>query len=211
MKKKILVTAGNTLSPIDKVRVVTNIFSGETGCTIALQLAKKGFKVHLLVADVRLRLKNYKHKNITIQKAPLFDDFEKALKKALKTKKYKAVIMAAAVSDFRIKKVHKSKIKSGKKQTLTFYPTPKLVDLVRKISPKTILIKFKLESKKKNLIKTALKSKKESKANLIIANTPPKKNKHTFYIIKSKKKIKKISGKKKLAKTLSSIFKKELK
>jgi phosphopantothenate-cysteine ligase/phosphopantothenoylcysteine decarboxylase/phosphopantothenate--cysteine ligase len=36
----ILVTAGNTQTPIDKVRCLTNIFSGETGARIAIEAAR---------------------------------------------------------------------------------------------------------------------------------------------------------------------------
>ena len=34
-RMKILVTAGNTQTPIDRVRSITNIFSGRTGARIA--------------------------------------------------------------------------------------------------------------------------------------------------------------------------------
>ena len=37
---KVLVTAGATMSPIDKVRAITNIFKGRTGTAIAKYFAK---------------------------------------------------------------------------------------------------------------------------------------------------------------------------
>src|SRR5262249_54023479 len=44
----ILVTAGNTLVPIDKVRCITNIFTGKTGAAIALHAHGRGHAVTLL-------------------------------------------------------------------------------------------------------------------------------------------------------------------
>ncbi|GIW80734.1 MAG: hypothetical protein KatS3mg105_2541 [Gemmatales bacterium] len=34
---KILITAGNTLAPVDRVRCLTNIFTGRTGALVALE------------------------------------------------------------------------------------------------------------------------------------------------------------------------------
>ena len=46
----ILVTAGNTLVPIDRVRGITNIFTGRTGTRIALQAHERGHHVTLLTS-----------------------------------------------------------------------------------------------------------------------------------------------------------------
>jgi phosphopantothenoylcysteine synthetase/decarboxylase len=46
----ILVTAGNTLVPIDKVRAITNIFTGRTGAAIALHAHERGHAVTLLTS-----------------------------------------------------------------------------------------------------------------------------------------------------------------
>jgi phosphopantothenoylcysteine synthetase/decarboxylase len=47
----ILVTAGNTLVPIDRVRVLTNIFTGRTGASIALHAWERGHTVTLLTSQ----------------------------------------------------------------------------------------------------------------------------------------------------------------
>ena len=47
---KILVTAGNTQTPIDRVRCITNIFSGKTGAQIALEAHRHGHSVVLLTS-----------------------------------------------------------------------------------------------------------------------------------------------------------------
>jgi phosphopantothenoylcysteine synthetase/decarboxylase len=46
----LLVTAGNTLAPIDQVRCITNIFTGRTGAAIALCAHQRGHDVTLLTS-----------------------------------------------------------------------------------------------------------------------------------------------------------------
>src|SRR3984893_11510141 len=55
----VLVTAGNTLVPIDRVRCLTNIFTGRTGAAIALAAHARGHTVILLTShpEAALELK----------------------------------------------------------------------------------------------------------------------------------------------------------
>ena len=48
----ILVTAGNTQTQIDRVRCITNIFSGRTGARVAAEADSRGHTVTLLTYDV---------------------------------------------------------------------------------------------------------------------------------------------------------------
>ena len=47
---RILVTAGNTQTPIDQVRCITNIFTGRTGTQIALAAHRHGHSVCLVTS-----------------------------------------------------------------------------------------------------------------------------------------------------------------
>ena len=47
--KNILITAGSTWVAIDKVRVLTNIFGGRTGCMIAEEAVSRNHNVTLLI------------------------------------------------------------------------------------------------------------------------------------------------------------------
>ena len=38
----LLITAGNTQTPIDRVRCITNIFTGRTGAQVALEAHRRG-------------------------------------------------------------------------------------------------------------------------------------------------------------------------
>ena len=51
--KKILVTAGPTWVAIDRVRVITSIFGGRLGVTIAREAARRGASVVLLLGPGR--------------------------------------------------------------------------------------------------------------------------------------------------------------
>src|SRR3954464_3024803 len=46
----LLVTAGNTLTLIDRVRCITNVFTGRTGAAIALHAHRRGHAVTLLTS-----------------------------------------------------------------------------------------------------------------------------------------------------------------
>ena len=46
----ILVTAGNTQARIDKVRCLTNIFTGRTGASIAVAAHQRGHRVTLFTS-----------------------------------------------------------------------------------------------------------------------------------------------------------------
>lgn len=210
--KNILITAGNTWSPIDDVRVITNIFSGETGLNIAKQCAKKGFKVTLILADLRSDIKLYFHKNIKIIRAITFNELYETLKTEIKNKKYNYLIQAASISDFKVKQEVKGKIKSGFNMKLRLIPTKKIVNKIKKWDSEIKLIKFKLEaeSSRKQLIQIAIKSKKESNADLVIANNLPQpRGKHSFIIIKSRYEYVEVTGKKELAKKITKICKKK--
>ncbi|HVL11743.1 MAG TPA: phosphopantothenoylcysteine decarboxylase, partial [Gemmata sp.] len=50
MGMNVLVTAGNTQTPVDRVRCITNIFSGRTGGQIAARAYDRGHAVTLLTS-----------------------------------------------------------------------------------------------------------------------------------------------------------------
>ncbi len=99
----ILVTAGNTRVLIDQVRCLTNIFTGRTGASIAVEAHGRGHRVTLLtshpdtvaqigglLADARWRLETY----------ATFADLHQAMERHIGGEAYDAVIHRAAVSDY---------------------------------------------------------------------------------------------------------------
>ncbi len=136
--KKILITAGPSWVPIDRVRVISNIATGETGIILAERLLKEGARVTLLLGpqgtcclDKRIKLRAYR----------FFDELKGLLSGELKLKKYDMVIHTAAVSDYRPLKQYSGKVKSGIKHwRLDLVPTEKIIDMIKKILELYILI-----------------------------------------------------------------------
>ena len=100
----ILVTAGNTQSPIDRVRVLTNVFTGRTGAAIALAACARGHRVTLAtshpetVADP-LAPVAWRELGKTIEYRT-FDDLQTVMAELIPKGRFDAVIHAAAVSDY---------------------------------------------------------------------------------------------------------------
>ena len=109
----ILVTAGNTQVPIDRVRCITSIFSGRTGANLALHAYRRGHRVTLLtshpevVADLATAAgmpapsttgDNPRWRCLFFQ---TFDQLEKLLEANIAHARQDAIIASAAVSDFR--------------------------------------------------------------------------------------------------------------
>jgi len=184
--KRILITAGPTWVPIDRVRVISNIATGQTGILLAGKLAKLGAKITLLLGPTeaccisnKIRLIRFKY----------FKELERLIKRELGTKKYDALIHSAAVSDYRPKISYKDKVKSGILEwNLKLKSTPKIIDCIKKINPCIFLVGFKFEpaAKKEALIKKAKALMKRANADLVVANTVTK-NKYKAYILNQKK------------------------
>jgi phosphopantothenoylcysteine synthetase/decarboxylase len=102
----ILITAGNTVTPIDRVRAITNIFTGRTGTAIALQAHQRGHGVTLLTshAEAVAELNDAKQElkeRWSIQRYRTFADLGDAFYDFVRRPGLDAVIHSAAVSDYR--------------------------------------------------------------------------------------------------------------
>ncbi len=108
-RKKVIVTAGGTQEPLDPVRVLTNHSSGKQGYALAQAALDAGADVTLISAPTSMTPPEGV-KTISIQTA---EEMHTAMLKEIK--QTDAVIMAAAVADFRptSKKAEKIK-KEGK-------------------------------------------------------------------------------------------------
>lgn len=98
---KIVVTAGNTLVPIDRVRCITNIFTGRTGAQIALQARASGHDVTLLTSHPEvLDELNRSDEQLQVQRYRTFEDLQTILQHAIQQTNVDALIHCAAVSDY---------------------------------------------------------------------------------------------------------------
>lgn len=180
--KRILITAGPTWVPIDKVRVISNIATGETGILLAEKFCRLGAKVTLLLGPAETCCLN---KKIKLLRFRFFDQLKNLLKRELAAKKYVLVIHSAAVSDYRMQRPSAGKVKSGLKSwQIKLVPSEKLIRLVKKIDPRIFLVGFKFEPQatKNKLIQRARRLLLDSRADLVVANSI-KNNKYETYII----------------------------
>lgn len=92
----------------------------------------------------------------------------------LKAQRYDIVIAAAAAADWTPDKRYSFKIPTREASALNFRlkPTRKIIDVVKTIRPKALLIPFKAEHgvSDEELIENAYRTLKEAKADLIVAN-----------------------------------------
>ena len=166
---RVLITCGATWIPIDDVRVISNVSSGEMGHLIAQAFQSHRACVTLIEGPVTHTLID---KKIKIIKYRFFDELAHILKKEL-LKKYDVVIHAAAVSDFKVMRPLKSKISSKKTLTLSLVATRKLIQDVKRLCPDSFLVGFKLESNlnPKNIFKTVKSLFALGGCDLVVANT----------------------------------------
>jgi phosphopantothenate-cysteine ligase/phosphopantothenoylcysteine decarboxylase/phosphopantothenate--cysteine ligase len=102
---KILVTAGNTQAPIDRVRSITNVFTGRTGAQIASRAFERGHSVALLTShpealDAILSVRERMAPDWRIRTYRTFDELDAALGEELAAAPFDAAIHAAAVGDY---------------------------------------------------------------------------------------------------------------
>lgn len=103
---KILITAGNTLVPIDRVRCITNVFTGKTGAHIALRAHARGHVVRLLTSHPEA-LTALTGTQLTesecwsIRRYRLFDELRGEMETAICGGGWDVVIHCAAVSDYQ--------------------------------------------------------------------------------------------------------------
>jgi phosphopantothenoylcysteine decarboxylase/phosphopantothenate--cysteine ligase len=131
--RKILVTAGGTREPLDPVRYIGNRSSGKQGIALALAAASRGADVTLVVANIEVDIPNTRGPgSVTVVEASSTRDLATVVHAAAPAAD--AIIMAAAVADYRPESVAESKIKKenqGDQLTLTLVKNPDILhDLV---------------------------------------------------------------------------------
>lgn len=206
--KKILVTAGPTWVKLDAVRVITNIFTGSTGCRISEEAVRRGARVTLLLGPGGAAPKSNLVGRIKIVRFRYFDDLRRILRKELRSGHYDALIHSAAVSDFAPRSLTRGKIRSGRRKTISLVPLPKLIDSVRRWAPGIFLVKFKLVVgvSASGLRQAGCRNLKD--ADLLVANNADKDgNTKATYIINKKKGIcEKVAKRSELPKRVLSLF-----
>ncbi len=103
--RRVVVTAGPTYEPVDPVRFVGNRSSGKMGYAIAAAAARRGASVHLITGPTSLEPPPGVDVSHVGEAREMRDETTAAAGSA------DAVVMAAAVADFRPREVQASKLK----------------------------------------------------------------------------------------------------
>lgn len=230
--KKIIITAGGTSEKIDNVRKITNSSSGKLGMTIANQFLKNFPDVEIIYICSKNSVRP-DDSSVRIVEIEGTYDLEKQVHNLLVNEKIDGFIHSMAVSDYttnfvtsidRIKEsiskyedlddafnnidpLGGTKISSSEKDLVIFLkPTPKIISMIKKLSPSTYLVGFKLLDNvpKETLIDVAKKLRDKNKCNLVVANdlNNIRNGEHIGYIIDQNENIAEAHGKEDIAKRI---------
>jgi phosphopantothenoylcysteine decarboxylase/phosphopantothenate--cysteine ligase len=158
--KHILVTAGGTQEPIDPIRYISNRSSGKMGYALAEAACDRGAKVTLVTAPTSL----LEPVGVNLVKVNTAQEMQQAVENV--TTQADALVMAAAVADYRPTKTAKDKIKKGEAGlTLKLEPT---LDILGSVKGNFVKVGFAAESS--NLVENAKQKLKQKGLDLIVAN-----------------------------------------
>lgn len=223
--KKYVITSGGISEKIDNVRKITNSSSGKLGMTIANHLleSKSDITIYYVCSKNALRPNNTRVKIIEVAGTL---DLKDKVESLLKNEKIDYFIHTMAVADYMVDyvttvdKMKKSFLNNGDMEVikdtkissyennlvLVLKPTPKIISLIKKESPLTYLVGFKLLDgvSKKELIDVAKRLRDKNRCDLVVANDLEdiRNKEHKAYIIDKEDKVVEASDKEDIAKKL---------
>lgn len=132
---RILVTAGGTREPIDSVRFVGNRSSGKMGLAIAREALRMGADVSVVAANVEPR-----EPGVEWVSVETVDELREAVVRL--AGESDALIMAAAVSDFKPATALKEKVRRREGLKVEFVATEDVLASVREQNPGLFMVGF---------------------------------------------------------------------
>lgn len=164
--RRVVVTAGPTLEPIDPVRVVTNRSSGKMGYAVATAAREAGADVTLVTGPTALDAPA----GVRVVPVETVSELRDAVLASLPDAD--AVVMAAAASDYRPADASSSKLKkrdAGEEMTLRLVRTADILAAVASARrPGTLVVGFKAETG--DPVSEAGRMLKEKALDLVVAN-----------------------------------------
>ena len=223
--KKYVITSGGISEKIDNVRKITNSSSGKLGMTIANHLleSKSDITIYYVCSKNALKPSNTRVKIIEVVGTL---DLKDKVESLLRNEKIDYFIHTMAVADYMVDyvttvdKMKKSFLNNSDMEVikdtkissyennlvLVLKPTPKIISLIKKESPLTYLVGFKLLDgvSKKELIEVATRLRDKNKCDLVVANDLKdiRNKEHKAYIIDKEDKVVEASDKEDIAKKL---------
>ena len=233
---KVIITAGGTSEKIDNVRKITNSSSGKLGSIIATKILEihgdKIDKIYYVCGKNAIKPIADKIEIFDIFDTK---ELELTIRSLLNENNIDYFVHSMAVSDYTVdyvttaenlaskidmgqesvldticefdSKLIEDKISSNYKNLIIkLKPTPKIISIIKDISPRTYLVGFKLldNVSEKELIDTALKLKEKNKCDLVCANDLEtiRQGLHKAFVIKAEENYSVAIGKEDIAKNL---------
>lgn len=227
--KKFIITAGGTSERIDNVRKITNSSSGKLGKLIADCLLKErnDILIYYVCSKNSLRPSDDRAHVLEVEGTL---DLKNTLEDLLLSNEINYFIHSMAVSDYmtdfvtnlsnikesitkssnideafeNIEAIKGNKISSYEDNlVVVLKPTPKIISIIKNLSPSTYLVGFKLLDgvSKLELINTAKKLRDKNRCDLVVANdlSSIRNGEHIAYIIDNDNNVEEAHGKIKIA------------
>lgn len=230
--QKIIITVGGTSEKIDNVRKITNSGTGKLGLAIANHLSPKDVMIYYVCSKNAVCPSNMA--NVKVIEIEGTKDLKQTIETLLTTEKIDYFIHSMAVSDYttdyvttieRIKSslqskddidealknvqtITGSKISSSEDNlVIVLKPTPKIISIIKTLSPETYLVGFKLldNVSKEHLIAVATKLRDKNHCDLVVANDLEdiRNGNHLAYIIDKQDTIEEAYNKEDIARKLT--------
>ena len=161
--KKVLVSAGPTIAPIDPVRYITNRSTGKMGYAVAKEARDRGAEVILVSGPTNLE----PPKNVKIINIKTNEEMKKEILQNFKWADI--VIKSAAVADYKPKEYSKEKIKKGEGDlNICLTRDNDILKFLGEIKTHQVLVGFAAESD--NVLENAERKLKNKNLDFIVAN-----------------------------------------
>lgn len=166
--KKVVITAGGTVSPLDPVRYLGNRSSGKMGIALAKAALEAGAEVVLIIGNISVPIPE--SPKMEVVHVETTEEMLAAVKKAFSVAD--ALIMAAAVADYEPVNYIDHKIKKqdqGDKLKIYLKETPDILKTMGSLKQKRqVVVGFAAETN--DLLENAAKKLKNKNADMIVAN-----------------------------------------
>ena len=194
---KILITSGGTKIPIDRVRSITNMSTGNFGAKIGTEALKAGHTVVFMKAkgsktpfsrtvdlhtsppgkafqvlkELQSLYEGHYNRYMEYEYSS-FDSYAEELKFVIGVEQPDVIMLAAAVSDYGVENYFEGKLRSNDMLKIQLKQLPKLITQIQEWAPKARLIGFKLlvNSKVRDLVDAAQRSVNENHCYMVVAN-----------------------------------------
>lgn len=158
--KRVIVVTGRTQEPLDTMRVITNRGTGRSGVELAKRAYRHGAEVELWYGNVNCQIPEW----IPSRR---FDTLEDLM--AMSEDISGIVIVPAALSDFGVKEVSRTKIPSSEKQEIILEPLPKFIERIRERAD--MIVAYKAADSREEAIERAEYMLANNKADMVVANS----------------------------------------